>query len=133
MEIGKAHQRDGNALGRMPASNQLLHHFRVERQGFRLHGALQILQSPFAVGLLNIGNSGQRNCINARTGAGGQPLQLQHLRPSATEGDRCSGPTGPAGAADAVNIGIGLFWNIEIYHVVKVTDVDTACRHIGGN
>ena len=38
MEIGKTHQRGGNALRRMSASNQLLHHFRVERQGFRLHG-----------------------------------------------------------------------------------------------
>src|SRR3984885_30671 len=67
-----------------------------------------------------------------------QPERLVDHRPAGQlvpvdQRDRDTGLTGPAGAADAVHVGVPVVRALVVDHVGDVVDVDPAGRHIGGD
>src|SRR5690606_8671182 len=57
-------------------------------------------------------------------------LPVGHLGPL-DEGDGYPGAPGPAGAADAVHVGLLVLRAVVVDHVGDIVDVDPARRHIG--
>jgi hypothetical protein len=66
--------------------------------------------------------------------SGGALDAAQHVAfPRCCEQDRVAGASGATGAADAVDIGLGIVGDVEIDHVTDPVDVEPARRHVGGD
>ena len=83
-----------------------------------------------AFALLDLSHGWQLGPLDARAGRALDRLQLAHL-PGRHEGEGLAGATGPAGPADAVDVGLGVLRQVVVDDVGDVLDVDAAGGDVG--
>ena len=109
---------------------------RVEVTGIAVVGSVEhgqdLLLQRFTAALGDVSQGRQAARLDARPGDALDLAQPAHLA-RRNEGDRFAGPTGPAGAPDAVDVRLRALWDIEIDDVGDVGDVEAARRHVGGD